>query len=44
MGKRSSQSHRDDNILSAVMLLLNEFDKNSLELIHKEVGKKLKDM
>ncbi|CAI2379146.1 unnamed protein product [Moneuplotes crassus] len=44
LGKRSSLSQRNDNILTAVMALINELDKSSLDLIHKEIGKKISEM
>ena len=40
----TSQSQRNDNILTAILTLMKELDKNSLEVVQKEVEKKMNEM
>ena len=42
--KGTSHSQRNDNILAAVLTLIKELDKGNLELVQKEIEKKVNDM
>ena len=42
--RNSSNSQRNDNILSAVMILLKELDKSNLELVQKEIDKRIGEL